>query len=87
VISWCQGFAFKWVNVCRYAAGAQSPLRALPFHAGALVSPVVVRLRSGAVVGLYTLNAADPSPESAWFQPLNLKMRYLVSKFACKCNL
>ena len=37
--------------------GAQSPLRTLPFHAGALVSPAVVRLRSGAIAAFFASTA------------------------------
>ena len=38
-------------------------------------------------VGLYKLNPVDQQLESAWFQPLNLKCNFMVSKFAFKCNL
>jgi hypothetical protein len=38
-------------------------------------------------VGLDKLNAVDPQLESVWFQPLNPKCDFLVSKFASKCNL
>jgi hypothetical protein len=42
------------------------------------------------MVGLYKMNPVDPyslkatgfNPESAWFQPLNLRCDILVSKFA-----
>ena len=39
--------------------GAQSPLAALPFHAGALVSPALVRLRSGAIAAFFASTAGD----------------------------
>jgi hypothetical protein len=37
-------------------------------------------------VGLYKLNPVDPQLDIIWFQPLNLKYDFLLSKFAFKCS-
>ena len=53
VISWFQAFAFKWVNLYRYASAIEAD------------GPVPITMRSGDAfrlnaVGLCTLNAVDP---------------------------
>jgi hypothetical protein len=39
--------------------GVQSPLRAIPFHAGALVSPALVRLKNGNIAAFFASTAGD----------------------------
>ena len=52
VVSWFQSFAFKWVNLCRYAV-------VLANTAAGVRYGTKEYLTSG-VVGLYKLNAVDP---------------------------
>jgi hypothetical protein len=57
---------------------------------GGLVFPAVSADRDNHLKGTLLVRAEiniDPELESAWFQTLNLKCDFLVSKLSSKCNL